>query len=280
MLTSSQGLLVLLVTLATHYVSSVGLRRGAPQNHVVPNSTAGHLLSSVNSPRNNMSFQAAWNQPPCHCTANNPAWAKSNRTAAKCIFIDLGAADGNTFLDFINNKYGPTSNCPSGGQWEAFLVEANPQFDQPLKLLEQQYPGQVHSFASTAAFTCQGQTSFFIDTDPTHNHWGSSMSGSSPDVVASGKQKVTVPTTNVIQLIAENVLPADWVMLKVDVEGAEYDLIPCLAEFKDAGLIDRMYLEEHWWFKVDTQTTAAQMAAAKAKLQSMNVDIPQYYSGT
>eukprot|EP00438_Fugacium_kawagutii_P006640 Skav235739 [mRNA] locus=scaffold1686:178517:179823:- [translate_table: standard] len=37
-------------------------------------------------------------------------------------------------------------------------------------------------------------------------------------------------------------------MLKVDIEGAEYNLLPCLAQFKDAGLIDRMYLEEHWWF--------------------------------
>jgi FkbM family methyltransferase len=158
------------------------------------------------------------------------------------------------------------------------LVEANPQFDAPLKLLEKQYPGQVHSLSSTAAFTCQGQTSFFIDTDPTHNHWGSSMESSNPDVVKSGQQQVTVPTTNVIQLLAEHVLPGDWVMLKVDVEGAEYELIPCLANYKDAGLVDRMYLEEHWWFKVDTQTTPELMTAAKVKLQSMHVDIPQYYS--
>ena len=71
----------------------------------------------------------------------------------------------------------------------------------------------------------------------------------------------------------------DWVMLKVDVEGAEYNLIPCLAQFStmrqwfavvhrstdqsvggfvmafpktncqgEAGMVDRMYLEEHWWF--------------------------------
>ena len=37
-------------------------------------------------------------------------------------------------------------------------------------------------------------------------------------------------------------------MLKVDIEGAEYNLIPCLAQFTDAGMVDRMYLEEHWWF--------------------------------
>jgi FkbM family methyltransferase len=266
----SQGLVALVLALATHRVSSVNLRRGAPRNGTLSNNLVGRFPQNV-------SFQAAWKQPPCQCIANDPAWVRSTRTTPKCIFIDLGAADGNTFQDFLQNKYGPVSNCPSG-DWEAFLVEANPQFDAPLKLLEQQYAGQVHALASTAAFTCEGQTSFYIDTDPTHNHWGSSMNTNSPDVVKSGKQQVTVPTTNVIQLIAEHVLPGDWVMLKVDVEGAEYELVPCLAEYKDAGLIDRMYLEEHWWFKTDTQTTPEMMAAAKAKLQSMHVDIPQYYS--
>lgn len=33
--------------------------------------------------------------------ANNAAWKTSERSEAKCIFIDLGAADGNTFAKFI-----------------------------------------------------------------------------------------------------------------------------------------------------------------------------------
>jgi FkbM family methyltransferase len=212
--------------------------------------------------------------------ANNAEWKRTTRTQPKCIFIDLGAADGNTFNDFLNNKYGPVSNCPSGGQWEAYLVEANPHFDSPIKKLQQQYPGRVHSMASTAAFMCQGETSFFIDADPTHNHWGSSMSSESPDAIKSGKQKVTVPTVNVVQLVAEAVIPADWVMLKVDIEGAEYDVIPCLAKFNNANLIDRMYLEEHTWFKTGSTNGPEQMAAAKTQLQAMHVDIPQYFSNT
>lgn len=31
-------------------------------------------------------------------------------------------------------------------------------------------------------------------------------------------------------------------------QGAEYDVMPCLAEFKEAELIDEIFLEEHWWF--------------------------------
>ena len=40
------------------------------------------------------------------------------------MFIDLGAADGNTFDSFLSNGYGPVKNCPHGGDWQAILVEA------------------------------------------------------------------------------------------------------------------------------------------------------------
>jgi len=217
--------------------------------------------------------------PACQCLANDPSWAATARTTPKCIFVDLGAADGNTFQEFLNNHYGPIANCP-GGQWEAYLVEANPHFDAPLQALATQYPGQVHVMSSTAAYSCVAEVSFFIDTDPTHNHWGSSMSDAAPDAVKSCKQKVTVPTTNVIQLIAQNVIPADWVMLKVDIEGAEYEFVPCLSNFLHANLIDRMYLEEHTWFDSVSANGPVQMAEPKQKLQAAGVDIPAYFTQT
>lgn len=227
----------------------------------------------------NVSFHARTWQPPCQCMANNPQWTKPARTIPKCIFIDLGAADGNTFQKFLQNGYGPVANCPSG-QWESYLVEANPQFTNQLQAVAAQSAQPVHVLGGTAAFTCEGQTSFYIDTDPTHNHWGSSMSASAPDAIKSGQQKVTVPTMNVIRLIAENTLPSDWVILKVDIEGAEFDLVPCLAQFQQASLIDRMFLEEHTWFDTGSATTPAQMEAAKAQLRAMNVDIPAYFTNT
>jgi len=214
----------------------------------------------------------------CTCQASGN-WQKTTRTEPKCIFIDLGAADGNTWSKFMENGYGPVKNCP-GGKWEAFLVEANPKFTPELTALQENFPGQVHSFAEHAAFGCEGTTSFFLDKDDTHNNWGSSMDSNSPDAVKSGQVKVTVPMLNVVKLIAENTIPSDWVMLKVDIEGAEYSLVPCLAEFQEANLVDRMYLEEHWWFSSVTEASKTQLTASKTKLQAMHVDIPGYYSAT
>jgi len=228
------------------------------------------------------------NSPTCQCIANDPAWDTSvakfqtKLRDPKCIFIDLGAADGNTFWTFMKGGAGPVEHCPSGGQWEAYLVEANPQFKEPLKNLEAQFPGKVHSFHSTAAWSCDSTTSFYIDNDVVHDHWGSSMNENAQGVVSSGpeRQQVTVPTINVVQLIAETVMPEDYVVLKVDIESAEYNVIPCLAQFNNASLVDTMYMEEHYWFTSVTDADKAAMAENKMKLISMGVVIPPYFSPT
>merc|ERR1719499_1749325 len=84
---------------------------------------------------------------PCSCQANDPAWATCQRTQPKCIWIDLGAADGNSFNSFLQNYYGPVANCPNG-QWEAMLVEANPRFDQALSKVASDWPGNMHMYSS------------------------------------------------------------------------------------------------------------------------------------
>ena len=74
----------------------------------------------------------------------------------------------------------------------------------------------------------------------------SDLSHGTPSRVDS--TKMTVPTMNVSRLIAEKIIPSDWVSPKVDIEGAEFHLVLCLAQFQKASLIDRMFLEERTWF--------------------------------
>jgi hypothetical protein len=252
----------------------------APANATV--NASAPKLRGVSSPAHSFSATSSEKKGmPCQCVSSDPSWKAPTRTAPKCIFIDLGAADGNTFNSFINNGYGPVAQCPGGGQWEAYLVEANPRFSQPLGQLQTRYPGQVHSLSSTAAYMCEAQTSFFLDTTNVgHNYWGSSMSSDHPDVVKSGKEKVTVPTENIVRMLYENTIPGDWVMLKMDIEGSEWDVMPCIAEAPAASLIDRFYIEQHdpsWGM---AGTTPAAMNAALATLRQRGVDIPKYFSQT
>jgi len=230
---------------------------------------------------------------PCNCEAMNSKWSPPARTNAKCVFIDLGAAGGNTLNSFLNDEYGPVANCILNGDWEAFLVEANPVFNDVLSELEWLYPGNVHSLGGNAAYMCKGETTFFVDTDPTHNYWGSSMEGGvhngsdwlHPDHMrnqtgVNKRTNVTVPFVNVPQLIYENTIPADHVIVKMDIEGAEWDILPCLSRSQAVGTLDSLYMEVHPASWQLGNTTPAELTAAQSTLIQKGVAIPLYYSPT
>merc|ERR1719217_1603697 len=109
----------------------------------------------------NASFAASRAATPCTCEVSNKAWKPCARTVPRCVFIDLGAADGNTFNFFMNNGYGDVGNCPSG-QWSAVLVEANPRFNDQLGAIGTQNPSNLKVMSATAAYMCEAQTSFYL----------------------------------------------------------------------------------------------------------------------
>eukprot|EP00929_Paragymnodinium_shiwhaense_P050887 TRINITY_DN2561_c0_g2_i1.p2 TRINITY_DN2561_c0_g2~~TRINITY_DN2561_c0_g2_i1.p2 ORF type:complete len:323 (+),score=108.67 TRINITY_DN2561_c0_g2_i1:71-1039(+) len=244
------------------------------------NFKAGQQGTATKAKAASAQTSSAKSKQPCQCVAQDPSWVAPTRTTPKCIFIDLGAANGNTFQKFMSNGYGPIANCPSG-DYEAWLVEANPRFKPELDNLQTQYQGKVHAMASTAAYDCEAQTSFYVDTvNVQQNFWGSSMSDTHPDTKKSGLQKVTVPTVNLNRMVYENTIPGDWVLVKVDIEGSEWDVVPCLSTSPSARLVDRMLLEVH---PMDWQlgtTTREGMDAALAALKAGGTDIPQYFSET
>jgi len=69
-------------------------------------------------------------------------------------------------------------------------------------------------------------------------------------------------------------------MLKMDIEGVEWDVLPCMAQASSSALVDRLYLEQHpaEWGMVGT--TPTEMETAKNTLRSKGVDIPDYFSQT
>jgi len=224
-------------------------------------------------------LQSAVNEM-CECEVWNPVWKVCQRTQPMCVFIDLGAADGNTFNQFLSDGFGPVENC-SNGTWEAHLVEANPRFHPQLKQLETKYPGRVKASTSTAAFFCEGSTTFYLDMQShKKNYWGSSLSSNHPDVQKSGMQNVQVHLMNVNRILFENTIASDWVKLKVDVEGAEYDILPCLARSPSASLVDQLFVEVHRPSLSLTNGTKNSLNAATSKLKALGVDIPRYSSPT
>jgi len=216
---------------------------------------------------------------PCQCAGTSANWVAPVKRAPRCLFVDLGAADGNTYKQFLEGAYGDTKNCPSDGSYQAILVEANPTFQKPLQELEAGSEGRVKSFASTAAYMCEGSTNFFLDTvDVKENFWGSSLSPNARDVQRSGRKKVTVPLMNIVKLIAENALPEDFVIVKMDIEGSEWDILPCLSKSPVASLVDALYVEKHVREWSLANSTDADYETAISTLQARGVATPEYSS--
>ena len=61
---------------------------------------------------------------------------------------------------------------------------------------------------------------------------------------------VQVHLINVISLIKSKTIPGDKVLLKVDIEGAEFDLIPCLARSDVLSHDMTAFVEEHYFMSV------------------------------
>eukprot|EP00434_Breviolum_minutum_P027665 symbB.v1.2.024471.t1/scaffold2320.1/size82376/3 len=195
------------------------------------------------------------------------------RTQPKCLFIDLGAGSGSDLEAFAQDKFGPVGNCPSG-DWEAILVEANPVFTATLNAVAAQFPGKVHVNASHAAYMCDAKTAFYINEAESTSITGFHQAVASSTLGTELKQ-VEVETVNINRLLIENAIPGDYVILKMDVEGAEFDILPCMAESPSGSLIDRLYVEEHdpsWGLEGATLNT---MQTAMAGLRTRGVDIPK-----
>jgi len=216
-------------------------------------------------------------QSPCHCQIDSQHWSRPTRTEPHCVFIDLGAGSGADLQAWAEGKFGPVANCPSG-KWEAILVEANPILTETLNGVAQKYAGKVQVNASRAAYMCEAKTAFYINTNEQQLKKSSSVSAGFQEASVLGTElsKVEVDTVNVNRLLTEHTIPGDWVMMKMDVEGAEFDIIPCMAESPAGSLVDRLYVEQHdpgWGLE---GATPSAMQTALTGLRTRGVDIPAF----
>jgi len=100
-------------------------------------------------------------------------------------------------------------------------------------------------YNDTAAWTYDGTIDFYLDTVNQASHfWGSSLNKNHPDVVKSGSVKMTVRCKDVARILKQYTAN-DLIVIKVDIEGAEYDLLLDFLKKQVYYLIDYMAVEFH-----------------------------------
>lgn len=222
---------------------------------------------------------------PCKCTASSPKWPKPTRTKPECLFVDLGASDGESYKVFMGESKNFKFNFNTGNfkksDCYAYLMEPNSQF---MKKLESMRSWKAFPMTNMAAYMCdKADADFYVDIYGP-NAWGSSLNATHESVRNTKEIKTQVQLYNIARLLVENTIPGDTVVVKMDVEGAERDILPCLANSPAAGLVDFLYLEDHCpgdqWCptKGMAGNSRETFNAAKAKLVKAGVNIMDYWS--
>jgi len=221
--------------------------------------------------------------PPCACEAYNPAWKGPASRQPECLFIDLGASDGETFKVFQGWSSKWTFDYDTPGfehsKCYSYLVEANPSFASQLESFRNH---QTFPMPGVAAYMCDKQEeTFYVDVG--EKAWGSSLN-STHDSVKYNNKPIQVRLVNLMRLLSENAIPEDTVVVKMDVEGAEWDIIPCLSKSPAVKLIDTLYLESHCDGKKWCPSTGQvghgwdEWRSALASIKQAGVHIPEYWS--
>ncbi|CAO3569220.1 unnamed protein product [Mortierella alpina] len=230
--------------------------------------------------------------PPSHdLSASSSQQSPSKR---RYIFVDLGANRADSLEVFLKNPNAkfdydfPRPSWATHEEAEIFLFEANPVFNGHLVKAKEACDERgikVTIFPSTVVDVKDTIRTFFMDTVNTaHDYWGSSIYASHPDAVRSGAKGTDLTGINIATWLLRNTLPRDFVVVKMDIEGAEYEVIPHMADMGAWVVIDHLLVEWHGagvggGTPEEIQLREDRAAAAKDKLIKEGVQMPAYDSG-
>ncbi|KAJ3058515.1 hypothetical protein HDU98_005391 [Podochytrium sp. JEL0797] len=215
----------------------------------------------------------------------------SNHVTAKpqrLVFLDLGANKGDSYEAMLGlgKKFNYSYACPPDrkpSDFEAHLFEANPAHNINLVKIRDQYNKKGNStvfiYPSTVVYTRDEIIPFFVDTkNENKDFWGSSISLAHPDVEEAGRRNMLA--VDIGRFILMNFVPSDFVVVKMDIEGAEYDILPHLLETGAYVNIDYIYVEYHAFaLSADkVEGSVARLQAATRMMQEKGVNFPDYYS--
>lgn len=152
----------------------------------------------------------------------------------KQVFIDLGCYTGDSIKEFYNwakvANYDPET-------FEIYGFDASPNYKKEWETLEKRWPNVT--FKQAAAWIKDGEQTFYIG----HSAHGSSLMAEklrSP----FARRKITAPTFDFATFLSQ-FKGADTCILKIDIEGAEFDLLEHLIDTKTVIIPTHILIEWH-----------------------------------
>ena len=190
--------------------------------------------------------------------------AESVLVSHRNIYIDLGANDGSTVMSFLNggtmtkieernaavegfqrNNGSLRTGLDMHDQWEIYVFEANPLYFEQLETQRESLltTGRVKSyklFRATAIATFDGFVPFILD----NNEDGAAGSTTLGDSMSAVGRTINVTAVDVVTLFRQ-FRESDTVVMKMDIEGGEYDLLRRMISRGLMAIVDRLAVEWH-----------------------------------
>lgn len=145
------------------------------------------------------------------------------------IFLDLGSYDGDT-LKLFKERY------PESESFKAYCFEPN-------KFLAFHYEKLECEHIKAAAWTHDGKIRFYLG----EKYIASTVMPNKHGRIKTFNKivKNMVPCVDFSSWISKNVSQDDFVVCKMDIEGAEYDVLEKVVKDGNLGLIKRLYVDWH-----------------------------------
>jgi FkbM family methyltransferase len=167
---------------------------------------------------------------------NKPVRHWKLRRARRRVFIDCGA---NTcaVLRLAIRRY---------PDFEFFAFEPQPELSAEGPRVIAEHPNTKITFFNKAVWTRNGMVTFYLATRWEENYQaGSTLVEGKIAPVLDLENPVQVEAIDFSEWLGRNFSPEDFVMIKMDIEGAEYDVIEKIVADRHQDRIDEMLVEFH-----------------------------------
>lgn len=151
----------------------------------------------------------------------------------KKIFIDCGGNKGQSVRRFIkSNRYSE--------DFEIYSFE-------PLEVVSKRYSSMENvCFFQKAVWIYDGEIDFFVDTGRKYRYEGSTIISSKKSRTLNKKEPIKVGCIDFSKWVKGVFSKDDYIILKMDIEGAEYEVLNKMIKDGTIEYINDLYIEWHW----------------------------------
>lgn len=232
------------------------------------------------------------------CETFSKFWSKPSRITPTCVYFDLGAHHGDSYGAFIGSSdtdgkggiFGnmfPNSTINDRKECDIHLIEGNVMFKNYLynAKLQSRHPSRFFVYVPSLVYGKDTELTFYVNPGTKDKADCRNCGGALDSKHISSKNsgiKEQVNTVNLNRLLIENTLVEDHVIIKINIEGGEWPLIPCIAKSDSKYLIDELWIEVH---TTDVSPTLAfppntreydELRASMQKLEDAGVQIHEF----